>query len=290
MPRIHAHRAHRRAFGRLAAVLTLALLVSGCTSLVYNRLDSLAGWYLGSLVSLDGPQKQDLRAWLTQLLDWHRTSELGRYAQFLRDLATQAGSPGNRAVYEDTAAQVEAFGEAVVAQAGPEAARLLTTLTDEQLTELEKSLDERARERAEESERELEKGSWRRERERDLRRQLKRWTGAVTQEQQAVIAQSVSEIEPTTQEWAESQRQWRRLLIATLRTPATSARERDVLQLLREPDEHWTEAYSEKNRRNRERTFALLERLDASLTAEQRAHLQHKLEELAGRLDALRET
>lgn len=290
MPRIHAHRAHRRAFGRLAAVLTLALLASGCTGLVYNRLDSLAGWYLGSLVSLDGPQKQDLRAWLTDLLDWHRTSELGRYSQFLRDLATRAASPGNRTVYEETAAKVEAFGEAVVTQAGPEAARLLTTLSDEQLTQLEKSLDERARETAEESERELEDGSWRRERERDLRRQLKRWTGAVTQQQQGVIAQAVSEFEPTTQDWTESQRQWRRLLIATLRTPATSARERDVLQLLREPDEHWTEAYSEKNRRNRERTFALLERLDASLTAKQRAHLQRKLEELAGRLDALRET
>jgi hypothetical protein len=193
-------------------------------------------------------------------------------------------------MYEDAAVQVKAFGDAVVAQAGPEAARLLTTLTDEQLTELEASLDERARERAEEYERELSKGSWRKERERDVRRQLKRWTGAATQEQQAIIAQTVEQLEPTTQDWTESQRQWRTLLIGTLRAPPTPARERDVLQLLLDPGQHWTQAYSEKNRRNRERTLALLEQLDASLSTKQRAHLQRALEELAGRLDALKET
>jgi hypothetical protein len=185
---------------------------------------------------------------------------------------------------------VKAFGDAVVAQAGPEAARLLTTLTDEQLAELEAGLEERARERAEESERELAKGSWRKERERDLRRQMKRWTGAATQEQRAIIAQTVEQLEPTTQDWTESQRQWRTLLIGTLRSPPTPARELDVLQLLLDPGQHWTQGYSEKNRRNRERTLALLEQLDASLSTEQRAHLQRELEELARRLDALKET
>jgi hypothetical protein len=290
MLRIPAHRARTRALSRLAAVLTLSLVMSGCTGLVYNRLDSLAGWYLGSLVSLDGDQKRDLREWLTRLLKWHRASELGRYAEFLRDLAERSGTRGDRDVYEHAAAQVERFGEAVIARAGPEAARLLATLNDEQLTQLDENLEERALERAEKTARELEKGSWRKEQARELRRQLKRWTGAVTKEQEAIIAQSVEQFEPTAQEWTESQHRWRKLLIATLRTPATPAREQDVLQLLREPSLHWTDAYSAKNRRNRERTFALLERLDGSLTHEQRAHLQRELEQLADQLDALRET
>jgi hypothetical protein len=290
MLRIDAHRAGKRALGRLAAVLTLALFASGCTGLVYNRLDSLAGWYLGSLVSLDGEQKQDLRSWLTRLLNWHRASELGRYSEFLRDLAARSSSPGDRELYEQTAAQVEHFGEAVVAKAGPEAARLLATLTHEQLTQLDENLEERALERARETTHKLDTGAWRKEQTRDLRRQLKRWTGAVTKEQQAIIAESVEQFEPTVQDWTESQRRWRKLLIATLRTPATPERERDVLELLREPDVHWTDAYSAKNRRNRERTFALVERLDSSLTQSQRAQLQRKLEELAEQLDALRET
>jgi len=290
MLRVAAHPVRKHALSRLAAVLALSLVLSGCTGLVYNRLDSLAGWYLGSLVALDGDQKRDLRAWLTGLLQWHRASELGRYAEFLRNLAQRSGSRGDRDVYEEAAAQVARFAEAVIARAGPEAARLLATLSDEQLTQLEENLEERALERAEKTARELEKGSWRKEQVRDVRRQLKRWTGAVTKEQEAIIAESVAQFEPTAHDWAESQRRWRKLLIATLRTPATPAREQDVLQLLREPNLYWTDAYSAKNRRNRERTFALLDRLDGSLTREQRAHLQRELEELADQLDALRET
>ena len=53
---------------------------------MYNRLDTLAAWYVGNLVSLDDQQRSNLRAWLAQTLEWHRESELGRYAQFLREL------------------------------------------------------------------------------------------------------------------------------------------------------------------------------------------------------------
>ena len=80
-------------FGR-ALVLWLALSAAGCTKLVYNRLDTLAGWYMEGLVSLDDTQRADLRSWLGQTLQWHRRSELARYAQFLRELAADAAQPG----------------------------------------------------------------------------------------------------------------------------------------------------------------------------------------------------
>src|ERR1044071_7467631 len=68
---------------RLLAVLLLAVSAAGCAKLMYNRLDMLAAWYIGDLVSLDEQQRSDLRAWLGQTLQWHRASELSRYASFL---------------------------------------------------------------------------------------------------------------------------------------------------------------------------------------------------------------
>jgi flagellar biosynthesis chaperone FliJ len=289
MSAVDSFRPRVRSAARIAAALFLACIATGCTKLLYNRLDTLAGWYLGSLVSLDPEQKRDLRAWLTRTLDWHRASELGRYAEFLHGLTNQIAAPGDRASYERVEKQIEAFGDAVVAQATPEAARMLLKLSDAQLDELDRNLDERSVERAEEDQKAIDKGAWRMERARDLRRQLKRWTGTVTDGQKALIEQAAAQFEPTSSDWLESQRQWRRLLIEALRArPATPATEERVLQLLRRPDAHWTHGYTAKSERNREHSFMLLESLDASLTPAQREHLRRELAELAEQLDALR--
>ena len=288
MPIVALHPRLRRA-RLIACAFVLALCASGCTGLVYNRLDTLAGWYLGNLVSLDSEQRRDLRSWLTGMLEWHRASELGRYAEFLHELADQAATPGDRASYERVEARIEAFGQAVVRHATPEAARLLSRLSDAQLDELDQSLEERALERAEESQKAIEKGVWRKERERDTRRQLKRWTGGVTREQKALIGQAVAQLESTSSDWLDSQRQWRRLLIETLRNrSSTTTTDERVLQLLREPDAHWTAAYTAKNERNHERTLALLEQLDQSLTRAQRQRLIRELKELAEQLEGLK--
>jgi Family of unknown function (DUF6279) len=289
MSAVDTFRSRARSAIRIAAALSLACIAAGCTKLVYNRLDTLAGWYLGSLVSLDPEQKRDLRVWLTRTLEWHRASELDRYAEFLHGLTNEIAAPGDRASYERVERQIEAFGDAVVAQTTPEAARMLMKLSDAQLDELDRNLDERSIERAEEDQKTIDKGAWRKERARDLRRQLKRWTGSVTDEQEALIGQAAAQFAPTSSDWLESQRQWRRLLIEALRArPATPAAEQRVVELLRRPDAHWTHGYTTKSESNREHSLMLLESLDSSLTALQREHLRDEISQLAAQLDALK--
>jgi uncharacterized protein YueI len=65
--------------------------------------------------------------------------------------------------------------------------------------------------------------------------------------------------------------------------------EERILQLLREPDSHWTEQYKTKEASNREQALSLLIALDASLTPAQRERMQRELIELAERLEALTE-
>jgi hypothetical protein len=272
---------------RIALVLSLAFGVSGCARLVYDRLDTLAGWYLEDLVTLDDVQRADLHAWLDSTLQWHRKSELERYAQFLREFAQAAGQPLGREGFARAEERIEAFGQDLVAQASPEAARLLLTLSPEQVDELVAGLEEKSRKRSKEHREAIDDGTWHRKRTTEMQRQVKKWTGSVTAGQKKLLKQAAGGFEPTSAEWLDSQHRWwmaMREALAQPRTPASSDR---VLSLLQAPDHEWSAEYVAKSERNRERVLAMLESLDASLTPAQRERLQRELRQLAGQFEAL---
>ena len=271
---------------RLLCVVLLAASATGCAKLVYNRLDTLAALYVGNLVSLDDQQSSDLRAWLAQTLQWHREKELGRYATFLRELSSEVAQPSGRAAYQRLFGQVEGFVSDFAAQTAPQASRLLLELTPAQVEELLANLEEKSQERSAESLQEIRNGSWQANRVKQTQRQVKRWTGTITEEQKLLVREMSQQIQPTTNEWLESQRRWRAALGDAFSHRGT-AQER--ILLLREPDTQWTAQYKTKEASNREQVLSLLTALDASLTPAQREHMQRELTALAERLDALTE-
>lgn len=272
---------------RLLCVVLLAASAAGCAKLVYNRLDTLAALYVGDLVSLDDQQSSDLRTWLAQTLQWHREKELGRYATFLRELSSEVARPSGRGAYQRRFGQVEGFVSDFAARTAPQASRLLLELTPAQVEELLANLEERSQERSKESLQEIRNGSWQEKRVKETQRQVKRWTGTITEEQKLLVHEMSQQIQPTTPEWLESQRRWRAALGDAFSNRGT-AQER-ILQLLREPDTQWTAQYKTKEASNREQVLSLLTALDASLTPAQREHMQRELTALAERLDALTE-
>lgn len=270
----------------------VALSATACTNFFYNRLDTLAAWYIQDLVSLDDDQRSDLRSWLEGTLQWHRRSELTRYVTFLRDLAGTVARPGNPAVYQGIESQVEEFGARVVEQAAPDAARLLMRLTPEQLREFESNLAEKSKERNEDNLKALADGKWHEKRARDIEKQLKRWTGSVTKEQEQLIARQSERFDSTTADWLESQARWRKAMFGALQQRFTAGQspaavEERILALLRKPESQWTSAYQSKATQNREQSLAVLAALDASLTPTQRSHLQRELTELAQQLEVM---
>jgi hypothetical protein len=273
-------------------LLVLAGTLAGCTNFFYNRLDTLAAWYVQDLVSLDDSQRSDLRTWLNETLQWHRRSELIRYAKFLRELAATSARPGNASTYKSVEDQVEGFGARLIEQAAPDAARLMMNLTPEQIDELEANLAEKARERNEKNLAAQAEGKWHAKRARDIEKQLKRWTGAVTKEQKQLIAQLSTQFQSTTTDWLESQERWRHAMFGALRERFTAGQspavvEERILTLLRTPEAQWTRAYQAKATQNREQSLTVLGAIDASLTAAQRAHLQRELIQLAEQLEGM---
>jgi hypothetical protein len=272
---------------RLLCVLLLAAGATGCAKLIYNRLDSLAAWYVGNLVSLDDQQASTLRAWLAQTLEWHRESELGRYATFLRELSSEVAQPASRVDYQRALERVQGFAEDFSAQTAPQAAHLLMELSPAQVEEFLANLEEKSRERSEKNREALQDGTWQTKQIKNTQRQVKRWTGSVTEEQKLLVREMSQHIQPTTDEWLESQRQWRAALRDAFSNRDTA--EKRILQLLREPDTQWTAQYKTKEASNREQFLSLLTALDASLTPAQRRRMQRELTNLAERLEALTE-
>ena len=276
-----------RRYIRLLCVLLLAVSAAGCARFMYNRLDTLAAWYIGDLVSLDDQQRSDLRSWLGQTLQWHRASELGRYAAFLREFSAEIAQPAGRDTFQNAFDRVEGFLGDFTAQTAPQATRLLLELSPAQVEELLANLEEKSNERSEDERDAIRDGKWQTKQIKSTQRQLKRWTGAISDEQKRLVDETMQHIQPTTLEWLESQRQWRAALREAFNNRDTA--EKRILQLLREPDAQWTAQYKTKEASNREQFLSLLTALDASLTAAQREHMQRELTNLAERLEALTE-
>lgn len=273
-------------------LIACALLTAGCTSgFFYNRLDTFASWYLESLVSLNDGQRTEVRAWLERTLAWHRSSELTRYASFLDDVSASIARPGTRESYDAMRVRFEELISDLVKKTAPEASQLLTHLSPDQVDELIENLADKTRESTQENAEAVAAKKWKPEQTKSFARQMKRWTGSVSKQQNDIIAKHVDNLEPTYLDWAESQASWRAALrdalLAKDGAEESPAQPPKVLVLLEDPDRQWTNDYSQKVQRNRERYQAMLLELDATLSAQQRAHLREQLNKLSQQLTRL---
>ncbi len=275
---------------RAAALAVAALAIASCTSsLFYNRLDTVARWYVGNLVTLDESQQTALREWLGATLAWHRGSELKRYEDFLRDVAGKVATGPDAALYPELVQKVESFMQDLAGRLAPEAAGLLLSLQPAQIDELLANLEERDREELDE-ERERTDADRLKRRTRSLTRQLERWTGTATTEQKAIIERTVGAMTAAglldeDDEWFASQAAWRKELKAALGSGNDSRTQ--VEALLRDPSRSHSAAHVQAEAAERRQFLDLVIELDATLTDKQRATLSRKLGELADDLRLL---
>lgn len=275
---------------RAAILVVAALAVASCTSsLFYNRLDTVASWYVGNLVTLNENQQNALRGWLARTLAWHRGNELERYEGFLRELAGQVASGPDPSLYRKSVQQAETFMQDLAGRLAPEAAGLLLSLQPAQIDELLANLEERDLEELDE-ERERTDADRSKRRTRSLTRQLERWTGTATDEQKAIIERTVGTMTAAgllgeDEEWFASQAAWRKELKAALGSGDDNRAQ--VEALLRDPSRSHSAAHVQAEAAERQQFLDLVIELDATLTDRQRITLSRKLTELAQDISAL---
>jgi len=191
----------------LLACLCTVLILTGCTSFAYNRLDWLIPWYVNGYVDLTSEQRKLLRNKLTSPLDWHREEELGNYIDILNQIEAELDG-------EVTAETVrrwadEMFGAATRVQRSLLAIALEfgAQVSDEQVEEFVASLWERQ----EEMEKEFSARSDAEYGDDDydsLVETLERFLGRLSNEQKATLREASSKLVRFDMAWLEEGRAW----------------------------------------------------------------------------------
>ena len=126
----------------LLAVLLAGLLTSCSFKTVYNRLDVLIPEYVEGLVTIDNALENNLQQRSTALLEWHRQTQLIRYADWLRAFQGEVGKLTVDSARR-YALEAEDFWEAMSAKIDYEMAELLPLLDTDQQDELFASITEK---------------------------------------------------------------------------------------------------------------------------------------------------
>ena len=273
-----------------ALLLCLALAgLAGCgTAFVYDRLDTLAGFYFKGLVSLDEDQEMLLARTLKRNLQWHREAELPRYDEFLQELAAQIRSGLTQESVVAAAKQAEDSWRRIVEQAAPGYTALARTLTDRQVDELlanladddEEAWDDYAKRTPE---------ARRSRSTRSLQKNAQRLVGTLLPSQRELLAAYVEHASPLMPEWRENQRVWRDALRDTLarRNGGGPEFDRDMRTLIAEPEALWTAPYRRAVEHRRTGFIELLLQLDATLTVQQRDTASKRLTSFAKEMRSL---
>jgi hypothetical protein len=274
---------------RWVAVAALALGLAGCgLGLVYPRLDSVVGFYVEGLVTLDKAQSAALKRTLATNLEWHRQSELERYSAFLRDLAETVAGGASREDWSGASRRTEQYWREIFEQAAPGYTALAATFTDAQVAELLENLQREDEEAWQDFARRKPEEQQAR-REKSVRRALERFTGPLTAGQRDLIQGHAARSQPFMAEWRENRRVWREALADALAQRDGGAEfESRMFVLIARPDDLWTPAYRTALERRRESLIDLMVELDATLTSQQRAAARRQLLALADEVQGLR--
>jgi hypothetical protein len=288
MPRAATPDRHAPRLLRWVAPLLLGLGLTGCgLGLVYPRLDSVVGFYLEGLVTLEPEQSAELKRILAGNLEWHRRSELGDYSAFLREVAATVGRGSNREDWLAATRRTEQYWREVFEQAAPGYTRIAATFSDAQVRELLANLaraDEKER-RKYASRSPAERDA---RREKSLRRAIERFTGPLAPAQRELLRVHVAASPSFVPEWLDNRREWREALADALESRGDGAAFASRMQILvARPDELWTPAYRNAVERRRDALVDLMVGLDATLTPAQRAAAQRQLLALADEVQSL---
>ena len=291
MHRPVAHRMSRlpRVAARWVAIAAVALGLTGCgLGLVYPRLDTVVGFYVEGLVTLDKAQSAALKRTLASNLDWHRQSELERYSAFLRDMADTVAGGAERDDWLGASRRTEQYWREIFEQAAPGYTALAATFTDAQVAELLENLELEDEEAWQDfARRKPEQRQARRE--KSVRRAFERFTGTLTAEQRQLIREHAASSQPFMAEWRDNRRVWREALAEALaQRDAGAAFEARMFVLIARPDDLWTPAYRQALEHRRALLIDLVVAIDATLTPQQRAAAQRQLLALADEVQGLR--
>jgi hypothetical protein len=261
--------------------LFVAVFFAGCTGLRvgYKQADIILAWRANTYFDLDRDQRRDFSARLDHLLAWHRYEQLPEYAKFLT-VAIDKVEHGIKV--EDIAWFVDGFRaryRVIVNRGIADAAEVLSTLTPEQIVNLQKQFGKDNRKFADENELDFGVEKRKRARLKKTLSQIDDWAGNLTREQEMKIAALLEPIPLIEQLRHQDRIRRQREFVEILKTRHTKL---EFATRLHQWLLDWDHGRSPEYERLAEEVFAqrlhFYVAVDKLLTREQRLHAVDRLQ------------
>ncbi|HEY9120632.1 MAG TPA: DUF6279 family lipoprotein [Marinobacter sp.] len=265
------------------------LLLGGCSStkLAYRYADWGIVWWVNDYVPMTSEQESRLERDIRNLRQWHCSTELPEYSQWLTRLKSDVRSGD---LDESTVAwhqeKLLSFFPPLMERAKPAAVRLLASLTDEQVRQLSANM----KDSQQELEKELLADNPEQTREARAERtaeRVERWLGPLNNRQRETVSNWSEARGKQTEIWLEGRRNWQEALLDALAERGSASFSDRISYLIDNNEEVRGERYQQmmgdSQRAIAELTADLLQQAD-------QRHLDHLLgraSELKGDFDTL---
>jgi hypothetical protein len=272
----------------LPLVLLASLLLTGCVvRIAYGQLDWLTRWSVDSYLDLNASQERLVSEIIGRNLAWHRATELPQYADYLRELRAGVAGPVSAEFIAQQYSLTLVIWDRTLQQLSPDIARLLLTLDDEQVSEFFDELEERNAELIEEYSASA-PDARRKKQDRSIIRAFRWFVGALSPEQEAVVKSHTAGMHDLTGQWLQRRRAWQSAFHELLAgRSGNTAFEKQLTELLLDPNRFDSAEYRRLVAANREVAFAMTADVLSSLNPKQRKHLDDRLSGLARDFDEL---
>jgi len=278
-------------FLRFALLLFAVAWLAGCsgTRIAYNNADTLVRWMADDYFALEGLQEEDFKARLARFHAWHRSRELPRYSLLMISAGDKLADGLTKQDLLWALENVKARYRRMAAQAAPELAAVLATLTPAQFERLDKKFAESD---AEYIKKHVKGGEHEQRKRRSKRNRalISEWFGDLSDEQNAQL-NSWNDRMPLLYELRLQNRQRRQTEFVALLKQYRSVAELEPA--LRQWLTDWdTGAHAEYRRLSdihQEQYILMLLELDRGITPAQRGHAVSRLNEYAELFKALAE-
>lgn len=262
----------------LPILLASVLLLNGCAvKFVYNQLDWLIPIYLRSYIKLENTQKEFVRERIDHHLDWHRKTQLPLYAQQLRKIVNTISSDVDRETIREQHAEVEQLGDQLIEAIAPDIAKVLLTSNDEQLKFLHEKMNAGITEfKADYVDIPIKE--LKQKRSFELQKYIERWTGELTDKQQALLVTWQDQYIPVAHELLQHQMAWQEKFNQVMTSKSNQKMKKAALiSLLTDSDPFIDDQYQAKLDHNFDLTVELFLSFHSSLEEKQIKHLSKKM-------------
>ena len=267
-----------RALRALLAVLVISVSISGCTTkLAYDFLDWGLYWELKDYVKFTRDQRLLVKEEISQLIDWHRSEELPKYADQLEKLSALLENGLTVEHLEEYYNNLRDSWQRIVIKTLPAAVDIISNLNDEQVNDFFEMLIEKEGDDAKEiknstSARTLKK------REAYVSKKIVGVIGKLNEDQKSLIAQWALSMKPTKELSLAQAIQWRTRMQTVLAERHNKQQlENNLMVLFANPDQLRSASYRRVIEKNKRLIMQLLFDLNQTLTNQQRSKLVKKL-------------